>query len=222
MSQYQGFRVRGWTIDFTRFGIAEMSKLVGMSVHKLVEVRKAHHLPGQWSPLGNFTSRDVAEIAVRCALAERGIPFVDSDEVGCEAAKSILWHAGVHHDRVFEVVGTRVDVSRCLDTLSENTKAIGDLTALVRPWLCIRMANGEMKPSVLQTAGCKERNVCDVDLAAISGQMVRKLGRPLFTIEASGDTPLRKERRLSRAVRHAARFQVGEGKVGVQPLRAVA
>lgn len=189
MSRYRGFRVRGWTINFTKFSLDEVADITGLSASSLRDTRREAYLPGWWEGSGVFTSRDVAEILTRYRLARAGLRLDLTDELGSFGAQAVLWNAIVHHDGVCEIQGTKGDVQRCLAELKQDTRAASDLTDLRVPkshLVISRHAGGV------------------VDLNRLAARLVTRSRKPLFTIEVSSDSPERRIKRPSKASKAAA------------------
>lgn len=201
MSRYQGFRVNGWTCNFTTFSASELTTIADIPGQIQRLWRSRGQLPGGGRKSGNFDAREAAEIMVRYDLSRLGVPPSETDEIGSAAAQIMLWFALLNSDGTCEVNGTQEDTANFLKRFQQDERIAGALTAEPKVQRYLWKAPGDKLSfatdiaKVIEAQGQWAMTFLDLEKSAFD--LAEKAGKPLFSIDVSGDAIGRRVRRLT-------------------------
>lgn len=188
MNQAGGFKVRGWTCEYTSFSLQDLSRITGLSLTHLRVWRSRGHLPDTARATDQFTTRDVAEILVRHRLTHGNIPPSESGDIGREAAQSLLWYAIANHE-VCELWGARNDVDRCKLEFQGSTSVANDLTGLASAYSYLWRPDREVAQLKADIAAVLDQSAHEthfvLSIEHLASRLVEKAQRTLLKIHVS-------------------------------------
>jgi hypothetical protein len=204
MSRYNGFRVRGWTVNFNKFDLQDLSRAIGMPARKLLTWRADRCLTGDWSRQ-TFNAREVMELVATHRLGDHASTTIADARLLCRAAQHLIWHAIVYENGACESHGTVPDVRDCLRQLKADDAAACDLTALQtgRRYLLTRDSGNEETPSAYFRSdldGIADGSELTIDLRETAAYVMRRLRRPLLDLDVTYRIHGPQTRRRSRAL----------------------
>ena len=204
MSRYAGFRVNGWTCNFTTFSASELTAMTGMSGPLVRLWRNRGQLPGGGRPEPTFSSRDVAEIMIRYDLSLFGVAPGQTAEIGCEAARYLLWFALLNMDGACEIVGTEDDCEQFLKQFEKDAGIANALVGLNGKDSAFRYLVSQGRDDLVFLKAEEDlantldsRRVFYIDLDRAAYDLMMQAQRPLYSIDVSGDAIGRRVRRLT-------------------------
>lgn len=134
-------------------------------------------------------------------LSRLGVPPSETNEIGSAAAQIMLWFALLNSDGTCEVNGTHEDTSSFLEHFAEDERIASALTAEPKVRRYLWKGPDEklsFTADIAKVIGAQDqRAMTFIDLERSAFDLAKRAGKPLFSIDVSGDAIGRRVRRLT-------------------------